>query len=170
MNHFETFAKLLEIQSDWQIIGIHLAQDAKRVEFRISERNDIWMREKCPSCGCPSVSCHDHVAARSWRHLNSVNLETVITCSVPRGRCKQCGRVYGINPPWQGKSKHFTKEFEMFLLVLMKEMPVKRVAKLVEESDQKLWRMLFAHVENAQTQLSVEAVKIVRQQWSRRKP
>lgn len=44
---------------------------------------------------------------------------------------------------------HFTKEFEAFALLLMREMPVSKVAQLVGESDTRLWRMLFGQVEAA---------------------
>ena len=34
--------------------------------------------------------------------------------------------MYRVTPPWEGRSKHFTQEFEAFALTLMREMPVKR--------------------------------------------
>ena len=40
-------------------------------------------------------------------------------------------------------SKHFTKEFEALALLLMREMPMSKVAELVGETDTRLWRMLF---------------------------
>jgi transposase len=44
---------------------------------------------------------------------------------------------------------HFTKEFEAFALLLMREMPVSKVADMVGESDTRLWRMLFRQVDAA---------------------
>ena len=44
---------------------------------------------------------------------------------------------------------HFTKEFEAFALLLMREMPVSRVAELMGETDTRLWRMLFRQVDAA---------------------
>jgi transposase len=46
-------------------------------------------------------------------------------------------------------NKHFTKEFEAFALLLMREMPVSKVAQTVGETDTRLWRMLFRQVEAA---------------------
>jgi hypothetical protein len=46
-------------------------------------------------------------------------------------------------------STHFTKEFEAFALLLMREMPVSKVAELVGASDTRLWRMLFRQVDAA---------------------
>ncbi len=47
----------------------------------------------------------------------------------------------------EGRSKHFTHEFEAFAVTLMREMPVKRAGQILGESDTRMWRMLFAHVE-----------------------
>jgi transposase len=72
-----------------------------------------------------------------------------ITCRLPRGKCRQCGHVFRIRPPWEGLSTHFTKEFEAFALLLMGQMPMSKVGELVSESDTRLWRMLFRQVEAA---------------------
>jgi transposase len=54
-----------------------------------------------------------------------------------------------VRPPWEGLSLHFTKEFEAFALLLMREMPMKKVAEMVGETDTRLWRMLFRQVDAA---------------------
>jgi transposase len=54
-----------------------------------------------------------------------------------------------VRPPWEGLSGHFSREFEAFALLLMREMPVSRVAEVVGERDTRLWRMLFRHVDGA---------------------
>jgi transposase len=54
-----------------------------------------------------------------------------------------------VRPPWEGLSLHFTKEFEAFALLLMREMPVSKVGELVGETDTRLWRMLFRQVDAA---------------------
>ena len=40
-----------------------------------------------------------------------------------------------VTPPWEGRSKHFTQEFEVFALTLMREMLVKRAGQILGESD-----------------------------------
>lgn len=44
---------------------------------------------------------------------------------------------------------HFTKEFEAFALLLIREMPVARVAEITGETDTRLWRMATRHVQAA---------------------
>ena len=54
--------------------------------------------------------------------------------------------VYRVIPPWEGRSKHFTQEFEVFSLTLMRDMPVKRAGEILGESESRMRRMLFALV------------------------
>ena len=56
--------------------------------------------------------------------------------------------------PWEGRSRGLTQEFEAFALTLMREMPVKKAGGILGETDQKLWRTLFAHVGAAWADLS----------------
>jgi transposase len=98
------------------------------------------------------------VPERHWRHLNVCQLESAIVCALPRGRCRECQAIFQIKPPWEGRSKHFTQEFEGFALLLAREMPVSKAGEILGETDQRLWRMLFAHVQAAYAQLSMEEV------------
>ena len=63
-----------------------------------------------------------------------------------------------MHAPWEGRSRGLTQEFEAFALTLMREMPVKKAGEILGETDQKLWRALFAHVAAAWTDLSWENV------------
>src|SRR5206468_1146746 len=56
---------------------------------------------------------------------------------------------FRVRPPWESLSPHFTKEFEAFALLLMREMPMSKVGELVGETDTRLWRMLFRQVDAA---------------------
>ena len=64
-------------------------------------------------------------------------------------------------PPWDGRSKHFTQEFEAFAVIMMREMPVKRAGQILDESDTQMWRMLLAHVKAAHARLSIDNVVCV---------
>jgi transposase len=63
-----------------------------------------------------------------------------------------------VRAPWEGRSRGLTQEFEAFALTLMREMPVKKAGEILGETDQKLWRALFAHVDAAWAELSWEQV------------
>jgi transposase len=51
-----------------------------------------------------------------------------------------------------------TQEFEVFALTLIREMPVSKAGEILGETDQKLWRALFAHVDAAWQDLNWENV------------
>jgi transposase len=53
---------------------------------------------------------------------------------------------------------HFTREFEAFALLLMREMPMSKVAETVQETDTRLWRLLFAQVQAAYAQADFSQV------------
>jgi transposase len=115
------------------------------------ETSRLWESMRCPKDG-GLVFCYDHTEVLTWRHLNIFQHRCEITCRLPRGKCRQCGHVFRVRPPWEGLSLHFTKEFEAFALLLLREMPVTKVAEVTGESDMRLWRMLFKHVDGAYAQ------------------
>jgi len=128
------------------------------VLIRIEETPALWTRESCPHCQSKPVACYDHAPQRTWRHLNVCQLQSEIVCALPRGRCKACQKVYTVRAPWEGRSRGLTQEFEAFALTLMREMPVSKAGEILGETDQKLWRALFAHVDAAWADLSWENV------------
>ena len=115
------------------------------------------------------MNCYDHVEPMRWRHLNVFNCECVIECRLPRGK-RADGTVYRVTPPWEGKNKHFTKEFEAFALALMREMPVNRAGEILGERDGRMWSMVHRHVEAARATVSMADVRAVGvDEMSRRK-
>ena len=152
----------------WKLAGYRFDASERTIFFQMNEEEDLLIASKCPHCDTENPVSHGHLPERTWRHLDAFGLRTALICAIPRGKCRDCSRVFGISPPWQGKSKHFSIEFEAFLLTLIKELPVKAAAKIVGETDQRVWRMLFAHVDSARSHLSIEVMKMVRQQWQMR--
>jgi hypothetical protein len=66
--------------------------------------------------------------------------------------------MFRVRPPWEGLSAHFTKEFEAFALLLMREMPISKAAETVGECDTRLWRMLFRQVDAAYAEADFSSV------------
>src|SRR5580700_10466298 len=128
------FQELLGLGLNWEVIESRFERESGTVFLEIRETSRLWESARCPKDG-GLVFCYDHAE--------------VITCRLPRGKCRQCGHVFRVRPPWEGLSAHFTKEFEAFALLLMREMPMSKVAEIVGETDTRLWRMLFRQVEAA---------------------
>jgi transposase len=146
----ETFEKLLGLGPGWKIVSTDFEVERNTFVICVTETEALWPEESA-RCG-QTVTCYDHVEPMQWRHLNVFNKECVIVSALPRGRRSQDGKIYRVTPPWEGRSKHFSKEFEAFALTLMREMPVKKAGEILGETDQRLWRMLHAHVDAGRAQ------------------
>ena len=142
------FHELLGLGLNWGVIESRFERESGTVFWEIHETPRLWDSTRCPEEG-GLVFCYDHTEVLTWRHLNVFQHPCQITCRLPRGKCRQCGRIFRVRPPWEGLSTHFTKEFEAFALLLMREMPMSKVAELVGETDTRLWRMLFRQVDAA---------------------
>ena len=154
----KVFHQILGLGDTWRVNRVDYLEKESKVLIRVEETAALWAAESCPHCQGKSVAGYDHAPERRWRHLNVCQLESEIVCSLPRGRCKKCQAVYTVPAPWEGRSRGLTQEFEAFALTLMREMPVKKVGEILGETDQKLWRALFAHVDAAWAELSWENV------------
>ena len=152
----QTFGQLLGLGKSWKVVESRFEAESSTFFLKVEETPELWPEESARA-GTPVV-CHDHVEPMQWRHLNVFNKECVIVCALPRGRRGDDSKVYRVTPPWEGRSKHFTQEFEAFALTLMREMPVKRAGQILGESDTRMWRMLFAHVKAAHARLSFDNV------------
>ncbi len=129
----ETFGQLLGLGKAWRVVEARLEASSSTFVLSVKETAELWPEESARAG--TKVTCHDHVEPMQWRHLNVFNKECVIVCALPRGRRGDDGKVYRVTPPWEGRSKHFTQEFEAFALTLMREMPVKRAGQILGESE-----------------------------------
>jgi transposase len=154
----KVFHQILALGEGWQVSRVDYVEKESKVLIRVEETSALWSSQRCPHCQHESIGGYDHAPERSWRHLNVCQLQSEIVCSLPRGQCKRCQKVMTVRAPWEGRSRSLTQEFEAFALTLMREMPVKKAGEILGETDQKLWRVLFAHVEAAWAGLSWENV------------
>ena len=154
----KVFQQILALGDAWRVTRVDYLEPERKVVIRVEETPALWPTVECPHCGRKTVRGYDHAPERRWRHLNVCQLESEIACALPRGECQECQRVFTVKAPWEGRSRGLTQEFEGFALTLMREMPVKKAGEILGETDHKLWRMLFAHVDAAWADLSWEDV------------
>jgi transposase len=151
------FHELLGLGLNWEVTESRFERENGTVFLEIREKPEIWEAARCPQDG-GLVFCYDHTEVLTWRHLNVFQYRCEITCRLPRGKCRQCGHVFRVRPPWEGLSMHFTREFEAFALLLLREMPVRQAAALMNETDTRLWRLLFRQVDAAYAQADFSQV------------
>jgi len=154
----KVFHQILALGQGWRVPQADYVDKESKVLIRVENTPALWTTEKCPHCGRQTVQGYDHAPERRWRHLNVCQLQSEIVCRLPRGRCGACEKIYTVRAPWEGRSRGLTQEFEAFALTLMREMPVSKAGEILGETDQKLWRALFAHVEAAWAELSWDNV------------
>jgi transposase len=109
------YSLLLGIQSPWKVANVNLEMEGKRVVIDVSHGPG---KVACPDCGKLSPQ-RDLAPARSWRHLDTMNFETIIQASVPRCNCPDCG-VKTVAIPWAGKHSRFTLMFEAFAIEVLR--------------------------------------------------
>jgi len=114
----ETFEELLGLGMLRFVVEARLKTSSSTFLQKVEEMPDLWPEESASAR--TSVTCLDHGKPMQWRHINAFNKECVIVSALPRGRRSNDGKVYRVTPPWAGRSKHFTQEFEDFAVNLMR--------------------------------------------------
>ena len=142
------FHEMLGLGSEWRVSSCRFDPESGLVTLQIEETPELWESYRCPH-DQGEAFCYDHTEDLVWRHLNVFEHKCEIHCHLPRARCRTCKKTHRVQPPWEGFSMHFTKGFKAMALLLLREMPVATVAELLKETDTRLWRMIFAHVEAA---------------------
>jgi len=137
-----------------------------RSEFDAQEKRlDLYIdflrggRFACPECGQADCSAYDS-EEKTWRHLNFFEHETYLHARTPRVDCPLCG-VKQVGVPWARADSGFTLLFEAFIMALAKEMTVNAIARLVNEHDTRLWRILHHYVEKARSEQDYSDVEKV---------
>lgn len=104
------YGLLLGIKSPWGVSGVKLDLAGKRVEIGLE-----WAQGQGVSCAQCGRECTmaDHAPERTWRHLDTMQFETLIRARVPRSNCPEHG-VKTISVPWAEPGSRFTLLFEQF--------------------------------------------------------
>src|SRR5262245_36503475 len=107
------YRRLLGLEEPWVVEAVDLDLAAQRVEIRLRAQGDA-RGLKCPECG-KWAALYDHAPERRWRHLDTMQFETVLVARIPRVNCLEHG-VKTIEVPWAGKNSRFTLMFEAFAI------------------------------------------------------
>lgn len=111
----EHYHLLLGLDKDWKVSDVEVSVEAKRVEIALEHAGKATV--ECPQCQSP-CTIFDHAPQRTWRHLDTMQFETVLRARVPRSDCKACG-IKTAAVPWAGKHSPFTWLFEAFAIAVL---------------------------------------------------
>lgn len=158
MNDLPThYRQLLGLNDAWDVQDVDLDLTGSRVTIRLQH---VGERLCCPQCQ-RECSKADTAPTRRWRHLDTMQFETVIEAATPRSNCPQCG-VKTIEVPWAAKHSRFTWMFEAFAIkVLQAASNVNKAAQLLGLSWEAAHSIMERAVERGLERRSEEPIKYV---------
>jgi len=148
----------LGVTPPWRLVSQQLDTGKQPHELHVevaAERGSLF---PCPVCG-KACKAHDF-AEFTWRHLNFFQHHCFITAKVPRTDCSEHG-VLRTTVPWAREGSRFTLLFEQAALFLVREMPVLAAARIIEITDQRLWRIVAHYVGQAVARLDLTRVTAI---------
>lgn len=123
----EHYGLLLGLDASWRVDEVRLSLEEQRVEIELAH---VPGGLCCPECG-ERRGMKDRSPARQWRHLDTMQFETVIAARIPRTDCPTCG-VKQILAPWAEPQGRFTVLFEAFAIrVLEASSNIQRACRLL---------------------------------------
>jgi transposase len=123
MYDIELYGKILNITAPWVVTDVKLdiAKQTVTVTVEYSKKEPMV----CPVC-LGHAKKYDHVL-RSWRHLDTCQMKTIIECYVPRVNCDEHG-IKQLEVMWAEKNSRFTALFEALVINWLKYSNTKGVA------------------------------------------
>lgn len=140
----------------WRLARQRLETAKQPHELHLEVAAERGSQFPCPVCGKP-CKAHDF-AEFTWRHLNFFQHHCFITAKVPRTDCAEHG-VLRATVPWAREGSRFTLLFEQAALTLVREMPVLAAARIMEITDQRLWRIVAHYVGEAVGRLDLGGLR-----------
>lgn len=111
----EHYAKLLGLEKPWKVEDVRLDVSSLQVDIDVAYQS---LSGACPECE-KNCSLYDRNPKRSWRHLDTMQMRTLLHARSPRIECPEHG-VKTLKLPWAGKHSRFTTLFEAFVIEVLK--------------------------------------------------
>ena len=154
MRDTDLLQSALALTAPWLVA--HSRFDAARRRLDIAIDFPKGSRFACPNCGAADCAAYD-TEETTWRHLNFFQHEAYLHARVPRVQCGTCG-IRKLTVPWARPGSGFTRLFEALIMEMVRAMPVRAVARLVNEHDTRLWRVVHHYVEQARARADFSTV------------
>ena len=128
MKDTELYTQILGISSPWHVANIEMKMEEESIFIHLAYDNNLTLWP-CPECGA-SCKIYDNREPRTWRHLDSCQLKTFITASLPRVSCKEHG-VRTVRVPWSEPNSRFTCLFEHLAILMLQSTQVQSKAAVL---------------------------------------
>lgn len=157
MGQLALFQAALGIGEPWRVIDATFTADEGRLDLYLDFPRGA--RFACPEGDAEACPVHD-TEAKTWRHLDFFQHQAYLHARVPRVVCPVHG-TRQVSVPWARTGSGFTLLFEALLLEFAPHMPVAAIARMVDEHDTRVWRVLEHYVEVARAELDFSRVSRV---------
>jgi transposase len=157
MDQKDIFALALDLQgTPWYVSDIELDEAHQRLNIHLDF--PPFSRFAHPESG-EMLPVYDTLP-RSWRHQNFFQYECYVHAFVPRvDGGPEGGKVKQVEVPWARSQSGFTGMMEaMVMLLVQTGMTVKEAARTLGEYPQRIWTLLFYHVDKAFQKMPLEGV------------
>lgn len=127
MDGTQIFEELLNLSPPWRVedVSLEIRQGPNgTVVVVVGLANTDPLA--CPECG--TLCDRYDTRSRRWRHLDTMEFETLIVAEVPRVRCAEHG-VHQIRVPWAEDRSRFTAKFEVCVIDWLLAASISAVAR-----------------------------------------
>lgn len=112
MRDTQLYRQILGLSEPWQVERIDLRMKEQEVHVFVEHKPGVaW---PCPTCG-KELACYDHAEERTWRHLDTCQLKTLLHARVPRVDCPEHG-VLQARVSWAEPRSRFTLLMERLII------------------------------------------------------
>ena len=132
------YQHLLGLSTPWTVERVELDMAKQHVDVYVGHPKGT--RFACPHCAC-DCPVYDHLAKRSWRHLDSCQFLTYLHAEPPRIKCEEHG-VMQTTLPWAEEGSRFTTMFEALAIDMLQAANVKRAAAILRISWDQAWHLM----------------------------
>lgn len=154
---FSHYSLLLDLKEPWKVSDVDLQVEHSRVEIYVEYGGS---KTCCPECA-NACRVKDHAPQRQWRHLDTMNFETIIKARIPRSNCEDCG-IKTVAVPWANKHSRFTLMFEGFAIaVLQAARSLDAGRQLFVRPPKSCWKTLTSFM------IAITSVRISARRWIR---
>jgi transposase len=130
MQSSDLYQQILGLRSPWSVSTVEM--DEAKEEIHIYLKHSSSCKFGCPQCQV-SLPVYDHVKERTWRHLDTCQMKTIIHAEPPRVDCLE-HKVHQVHLPWCEPGSGFTAMFERLSIDMMSFMSKTRAATILRVS------------------------------------
>lgn len=150
------YGQLLGLTYPWTVKEVNV--DVNNLKINILVTFEKGNKAPCPICG-QLCGLEDHREERKWRHLDTMQFETTITCRIPRSSCPKDG-IKSIAVPWAGENSRFTALFERFAIdVLLAAKSITQARELLRLSWDQIHLIQLKAVERGLNRRQADPIK-----------